>query len=249
MRVFRAVASVILACSGLACAAGLIVPPPGVPSGEVLDRYVKGMEQQEARTSDMTMDMEIDAKLPSLQKEGTLHLLRQVTRLGEIAYSGFRYIGDKMVYKEVIARYLAAETQAASAHLKGKESGESMSITPENYKFKYKGMAANEERWVYVFQVTPKKKRVGLFRGDVWVDATTFLPVRESGQFVKNPSIFLKKIEFVRNFTIRDGVSFPTRVVSQIHTRIVGTAELNIQFSNVSIAGDKSQALVCPAGW
>ena len=36
-----------------------------------------------------------------------------------------------------------------------------------NYKFKYKGMATNDGRTVHVFQLTPRKKRVGLFKGEL----------------------------------------------------------------------------------
>ena len=237
--------------SGLAVAGALVVPPPGVPPTEVLDRYVTVTDDQQSQGRELTMEVEIDAKLPRLNKQGTLHALRRVTRLGEITYNGVRYIGDKMVKKDVIARYLSAETQAANGQINGKDKFDkrSLSITPENYKFKYKGMADSDGRWVYVFQISPKKKRVGLFKGEIWVDAATFLPVRETGRFVKNPSIFLKKVEFVRDYDIRDGVAVPRKIESQIYTRIIGKAELNINFSNVSVRGDKLQAMVCPVGW
>jgi hypothetical protein len=237
--------------SGLAFAGALVVPPPGVPPTEVLDRYVAAADDQQSQGRELTMEVEIDAKLPRLNKQGTLHALRRVTRLGEITYNGVRYIGDKMVKKDVIARYLSAETQAANGQVNGKDKFDkrSMSITPENYKFKYKGMADSDGRWVYVFQISPKKKRVGLFKGEIWVDAASFLPVRETGRFVKNPSIFLKKVEFVRDYDIRDGVAVPRKIESQIYTRIIGKAELSINFSNVSVRGDKLQAMVCPVGW
>ena len=45
--------------------------------------------------------------------------------------------------------------------------------------------------------MTPRKKRAGLFKGEIWIDAATYLRVQESGYLVKNPSIFLKKVAFV----------------------------------------------------
>ena len=33
----------------------------------------------------------------------------------------------------------------------------------------------------YVFQVTPRKKRAGLFKGEIWIDAATYLRVQETG--------------------------------------------------------------------
>jgi hypothetical protein len=75
-----------------------------------------------------------------------------------------------------------------------------------------------------------------LFKGEIWIDAITYLRVQESGRFVKNPSIFLKKVEFVRQYEIRDGIPVPRRIQSVVQTRLVGPAELTIDFSNFSLA-------------
>ena len=76
--------------------------------------------------------------------------------------------------------------------------------------------------------MTRREKRQGLFNGELWIDAATYLRVQESGSLVKNPSIFLKKIEFVRKYEIRDGISVPRQVQSVVDTRLVGKAELTI---------------------
>lgn len=252
MNVLSATVLAILGMSGVASAGALVIPPPGVPPTEVLDRYVAATGDQETKSREMTMEVDIEASLPALKKEGTFHALRQVSQLGQITYRGVQFVGDKVIKKDVIARYLTAETEAANGDHEGKKKSKkpkSLSIVPENYKFKYKGMADSDGRWAYVFEVTPRKKRVGLFKGELWVDAATFLPIRERGRFVKNPSIFLKKVEFVRDYEIRDGMAVPRRIESLIHTRIVGKAELKVQFSNVTIQRESVQAMVCPIGW
>jgi hypothetical protein len=53
---------------------------------------------------------------------------------------------------------------------------------------------------------------------------------------VKSPSIFLKKIEFVREYEIRDGLSIPRHIESTVDTRLWGPAEMSINFSNISRA-------------
>jgi hypothetical protein len=63
------------------------------------------------------------------------------------------------------------------------------------------------------------------------------MPVREAGQFVKNPSVFLKKIEFVQDFEIQHGVAIPKHFAGTVDTRLVGRAELSIDFSNFRSAG------------
>jgi len=90
--------------------------------------------------------------------------------------------------------------------------------------------------------------RVGLFKGEIWVDARTFLCVRESGRFVKSPSIFLRKIEFVKDFEIQDGVSVPRQIHTEVDTRLVGPAELTIDFRNVSLANQPEGASVVDLG-
>jgi len=60
--------------------------------------------------------------------------------------------------------------------------------------------------------------------------------VRESGRFVKTPSVFLKHIEFVREYDIQAGVAVPRQIRSTVETWLVGQAELTVDFSNVALA-------------
>jgi hypothetical protein len=172
------------------------------------------------------MEVDIDARIPKLEKQGRFRALRRISRLGRITYKALGFSGDTTVKNEVITRYLSAESDA-------RESG-SIAITPANYKFKYKGWFEREGRHVAVLQVTPRKKLVGLFKGELWVDTASGMPVRESGNFVKNPSVFLKKIEFVRDYELRDGVAFPKHIESTVDARVIGRAELSINYSNFS---------------
>jgi hypothetical protein len=67
--------------------------------------------------------------------------------------------------------------------------------------------------------------------------------VQESGYLVKSPSIFLKKVAFVRKYQIRDGISVPLQVQSVVDTRLAGQAELTIDFSNFSIDSARPVAM------
>ena len=179
------------------------------------------------------MDVDIAASLPKLKKQGRLHALRRISALGRITYEMLRFEGDGTVKNQVIARYLTAEAEAQ------KEQAPSMAVIPANYKFKYKGRGLLDGRETHIFQVAPRQKRPGLFQGEVQIDASTYLRVQESGYLVKNPSIFLKKVAFVRKYEIRDGISVPRQVQSVVDTRLVGRAELTIDFSNFSVDGRK----------
>ena len=177
------------------------------------------------------MDVEIAGSLPKLKKQGKLRALRRISSIGRITYERLRFEGDNTVKKEVIARFLTAEAEA--------QHDTSLAVTPQNYKFKYKGFRQLDGRDVHMFEVSPKQKRQGLFKGEVWIDAATYLRVQESGYLVKSPSLAVRKIAFVRKYEIHNGISVPRQVQSVTDTWLVGRAELTIDYSNFAIDGGK----------
>jgi hypothetical protein len=205
----------------------------------VVENYWAASQQQERALEGSSMEVDIEASLPKLKKHGRLRGLRRISRLGRITYEALHFEGDNSVKNHVIARYLAAEAEAQA------DGSPSLAVTPANYKFKYKGSLQSGGQTVQVFHVTPRRKLVGLFKGEIWIDANTFLCLRESGRLVTTPSIFLKKIEFVKEYAIQDGISVPRQIRSVVDTRLVGPAELTIDFRNVSLAeGSKRASLV-----
>jgi len=194
----------------------------------IVENYRTATESQEQSFDGSSMEVEIQASLPKLKKHGHLHALRRISKLGRITYEHLVFEGDGTIKSQVIARYLTAEVQAQT------DNAPALAVTPANYKFSYKSKADLDGRAAYVFNVKPRKKSVGLFKGEVWIDAATYLPVLESGYWVKSPSVFLKRVAFVRKFEIRDGKSVPRQVASTVDTRIWGPAELEIDFTNFS---------------
>jgi hypothetical protein len=196
----------------------------------IVQNYCAAQQQQQAQSGKASsMDVDIQASLPGLKQRGRLHGLRKITKLGRITYVKLIFEGDNTVKNQVIERYLTAEAEAQ------RDQPEALAVTPVNYKFQYKGQNQVDGRAVHVFQVTPKRKLRGLFKGEVWIDAATYLPVQESGYLIKSPSIFVKRVAFVRKFEIRDGVSVPLQVQSTVDTRLFGKAELTVDFTNFSL--------------
>ena len=230
----------VLALGALAAPAP--APEPGRPEGDaIVERYVSAAQGQNGRLNGAKMEVAIDAEVPKLKKRGSLHGLRTISQFGKITYDMLKFEGDRSIKNEVIGRYLSAESEA-----KDGQRG-SLDVTPANYKFKYKGTLDHWGRPAHRFEVSPRKKRVGLYKGELIVDAETFLPLREAGKFVKSPSIFLKSVEFEREYEIRNGVAVPTKMHSSVNTRIVGKAELTVAYQAVSLAPIPSTLDVIPA--
>jgi hypothetical protein len=227
---------------------GSVPTPPSLQPAEVLNRYFAAHQRQQARLRDTSMDVAIEASLPRLKKEGSLRASRQIASSGQITYQGSRSAGDKMVIKEVIARYLSAEADASKGLVDVRGNPQSIAINTENYRFRHKAVLTVGEQRTYIFQVTPRKNRLGLFKGEVWVDAETGMPVRESGRLVKKPSVFLSRVDFIHEYEIRDGLAVPVLVESTIDTRLVGRAELAIRYSNYALP-QPAESRICALGW
>jgi hypothetical protein len=207
------------------CAGGAFAEPAASRAESLVGRYLEAAREQQERLRGVSMEVDIEAELPRLHKKGRLHALRMVSRLGRITYDAAFFEGDRTIKTEVIARFLNAE----SAPREGKQQ-QAWAITPANYRFKYKASGQWEGREALIFKLTPRKKRQGLFVGELWIDAQTYVPLKESGRLVKNPSIFLKRIEFVREYQLLDGFAAPRVIRSTVETRLVGTALLTVTY-------------------
>lgn len=194
-------------------------------SGQIVQNYVHATEAHENALRGLSMQVEISATVPGLKEHGTLRALRSISKLGQITYHVLDFQGDNTIKKDVIARYLQAEQQS--------QGDQSLAITPANYKFRYRGARVENGHESYVFQLTPRRSRIGLFKGQLAIDTKTYLPVYEKGRLVRNPSIFFKHVDFEREYQIENGVAVPEKVSSTIDVRLVGKVEINISYSDV----------------
>jgi hypothetical protein len=212
-------------------------PPVDDKAGEkVLSQYLENHREQRMTLRDVEMKVDIEASLPNLHKQGVLQALRKVSEIGKITYKTLGFEGDNMVKKDIIARYIEAEVKASDSPTR-----DSLAINPDNYKFQYWGQFGSGDWKLHLFELKPRKKRLGLYAGWLWINAATGMPVRESGRFVKTPSVFLKQVDFIKDYEMVDGVAVPSRIESQIRTRLVGPAEIKVQFTDYSFRGETPQ--------
>jgi hypothetical protein len=185
-------------------------------------RYIASLSSPHPANRE-AVTVEIEASLPRLGKQAHLEAIRRTDRSGSSHYQVLHIEGDSIVKQQVIARYLTAEREAEAL------PKASIAVSPANYEFLYVGSIATPSSFVYVYQVTPRKKRPGLIKGQLWIDAETGLAVHEGGHLVKKPSIFVRQVELVRDTQLRDGVPYVENTRLAIDTRLVGPAELTIR--------------------
>ena len=93
----------------------------------MVSRYLQATQAQQSALRGGTEEIDIDAAVPKFKKQGKLHALRSISKLGKITYHALGFSGDNVVKTEVISNYLKAEVESP----KGPSNA---SITPQNYK-------------------------------------------------------------------------------------------------------------------
>jgi hypothetical protein len=194
-----------------------IIVTPSPPAARALEWLIA---DQPAYSPTPVETIEIEASLPKLNKNGRLRAIRRALSAHQLEYQVLEQSGDSMVNHELIARYLSADKRATEL------STASTAITPANYKFIYLGTVHLNDDLTYVFRIIPHKKKQGLINGILWLDGDTGTAVRLSGYLVKNPSIFLKRVNVTRESHLRDGIVETRTTHLLLDTRLVGSARL-----------------------
>ena len=185
---------------------------------EVLARYLEAGPQAKPWTVET---VEVEASIPKLKERGHLRAIRRLL-LGRPEFQMIAMEGDRTVRQQVIARYLSAEIEAAGL------PPASVAIDSGNYKFRFMGSISDGDALAYIFEITPRKKRAGLIRGQIWIDSATALVRRQTGYLVRSPSIFIRKLGITRDTSIRAGLPYERKTHLEIETRLVGRAELTV---------------------
>jgi len=169
----------------------------------------------------------IRAQLPDTLQSGEYEVQRKYSAPRTLTFKAVRFTGDLFVKTNVIIRLLQSEVD----HVQ-KDEPSLNAIGPANYKFSYKGSSQMDGRLVHVYQLKPREKRAGLFKGRIYVDAYSGSLVRAEGRPARSPSLFIKKIEFVQDYADFGGFTFPVHIHSEARARIVGRAIVDVYQSN-----------------
>jgi len=137
----------------------------------------------------------------------------------------------------LLARYNTAFVQTSSRlewrGTSGSPSAEVMppsltDVSAANYKFRYVNAIGTGRRLTYVFQITPRRRQVGLIQGELWIDVSSGIAVRMAGRMVKSPSRSQRRIDVIQDTDMREGRPYLRITKLEIDTRPKGRGELTI---------------------
>jgi len=188
---------------------------------EIHEQRLKRQQQELGAYSDTTV---VEAELPKSSQKGRYQLRRMFSAPGSLAFKAVNFVGDNFVKTNVIARILQSEAD----HVKKGDNAD-LAIDSANYKFTYKGVEEMENGpMCHVFQVKPRQKRVGLFKGTIYLNVYTGAMFKAEGKMVKSPSFFVKNIEFTQEYAEVGGFDMVKHIHSTADAKIIGKTIVDI---------------------
>jgi uncharacterized membrane protein YeaQ/YmgE (transglycosylase-associated protein family)/outer membrane lipoprotein-sorting protein len=117
--------------------------------------------------------------------------------------------------KKIIGRMLAREAEVT-------EDYGATDISPDNYDFRFIREEEVSGQRCYVLELLPRRKDKNLLRGNIWVDANTYLLRRTEGQPAKTPSFWVRDVRIALRYGDVGGMWLQTASEATARVRILG---------------------------
>jgi hypothetical protein len=198
----------------------LYVSPQFRPETVALARYVSSLQQPDPFKEGGPVAVLIEASLPQLYKDAELLAVRRTGENERSEYLILGGMGDGAAVNEVTARYFVLQEQIENLPLA------SIQISPTNYKFRYRGEVKTGNGSAYVYDITPRKRGPGLFKGQIWIEGGSGSELLVSGRLADAASMG-SNIDFVRE-TQLDGVGYARITHLSFAVPLLGRGDLVI---------------------
>lgn len=117
--------------------------------------------------------------------------------------------------EKIVRRILANEAKITKEYA-------ATGISPANYDFRLLREEDVTGQRCYVLELLPKRKDKHLLRGNIWVDANTYLLRRTEGEPAKSPSWWVREARLVLLYGDVGGMWLQTALEATANVRIVG---------------------------
>ena len=119
----------------------------------------------------------------------------------------------------LVRRMLAGEAEVEKDHL-------ATDLSADNYGFRFLREADVSGKRCYVLELLPRRKEQHLLRGDIWVDADSYLPRRFEGEFAKSPSWWVRDVSVTFTYSDVGGMWLQTGTEAAATVRILGRSTM-----------------------
>jgi len=142
--------------------------------------------------------------------------------------------------EKIVRRMLESEVEVTKDY-------SSTDISPDNYDFRFiREEDVNSQR-SYVLELLPRRRDKNLLRGNIWVDANTFLLHRTEGEPAKRTSWWLRDVRIALLYGYVSGMWLQTASESTAKVRILGqytmvSRDVKYKISELVADGSSSSA-------
>ncbi|MGB8472482.1 MAG: outer membrane lipoprotein-sorting protein [Candidatus Acidiferrum sp.] len=143
--------------------------------------------------------------------------------------------GSEFVRRHVFQRLMKAE----ETRIQVNKDADSL-ITSENYTLEVVGTDTIGSSDCSVVRAIPKRKETDLFEGRIWIDNQDFAIVKITGHLAKNPSFWIKRVDFVRDYQKIRGFWLLSREEAISAVRIFGKETLTVNYQNYAVNGSRA---------
>ncbi len=119
----------------------------------------------------------------------------------------------------IVRRMLASEAEVTKNYA-------ATDFSPENYGFRFIREEDVSGQRCYELELLPRRKDKYLLRGNVWVDAHTYLPRRFEGELAKDLSWWVRDVRVMFVYGKVSGMWLQTASEASAHVRIFGMSTL-----------------------
>jgi hypothetical protein len=140
--------------------------------------------------------------------------------------------------KMIIGRMLEKEAEVT------KDYG-ATDISPDNYDFRFIREEEVSGQRCYVLELLPRRKDKNLLRGNIWVDAHTYLLHRTEGQPAKAPSWWVRDVRIALRYGDVGGMWLQTASEATARVRILGPCTMvsrDVKYKITELVADASAA-------
>jgi len=206
--------------------------PPECVEARVLERF-------QAREDEPVGSFRARRRLRAegLGRRASMDVLVELDPEGRFRWTIEAEDGSKLIRNKAFRPILEKE-----AAIRGAEA-EGTALTAENYDLR---TAGRESDGLIRLRAIPRRRGPGLLDGTLVVTPDDADLVRIEGRLVRNPSIWITRVEVVRHFRRLRGHRVVVRIEAVAHVRLLGDVRTTIDFDYEMIDGDPIGPAVDP---
>jgi hypothetical protein len=141
----------------------------------------------------------------------------------------------------IVRRMLASEAEITKDY-------SATDISADNYDFRFLREEQVDGPRCYVLELVPRRKDKHLLRGNIWVDAKTYLIRRSEGEPAKTLSWWLRDVRIALRYGDVGGMWLQTALEATARVRILGqysmvSRDVKYQINEIVVAAGSKQAL------